>query len=125
MQVPASQKETPQEKFENWKRDLLKRLDEHLKKKPETENTPKAIAPKLLNTRIEVIPSDGDSWIVKLNGNVLLAFYGPLAHREATRYASAVANSAPSEQVVVPTACLFCGGRGSHRPGCSEISTSY
>ena len=82
-------------KFAEWKKDLEDRLQRHLEG---AEGTPVSLTTyqeALTETKnvdvLESMTSPG-SWVVYANRKLLQIFHGPLAHREASKFASDLLN---------------------------------
>lgn len=101
----TAEKELRDQKFRDWKKDLDKRCDEHLKNNPEHKPTPKKkpmYARRFLpppptvdaKIRVTVTPHatiDG-AWCVYKDGEKLITFFGLHAQVDATKFAADMLN---------------------------------
>lgn len=115
--------------FLEWKRDLERRLEEHLKANPEPIKKPQSLLPKWACCMpplakpplfIQILESQAfkGHWVVWVNDSVDRVFTGPTAHARAIRYAVQLQGS---KDEVVGDPCVYCGARSGHREDCPEL----
>lgn len=142
--------------FREWKKEIDKRCAEHVEKYPEhkpikpagltietvreavkqirgTMARPAANQPEEDRpTKVEVRESTFNTgrWVVLVDGELKESFGGPLAHLNATKYASDVLNgiSKGNDRGIssgLPDPCIHCGNRFSHRSDCPDRGRAF
>jgi len=101
----SAEKETLDQKFRDWKKDLDRRCAEHLAKHPERpkKEPQKALPPIPANTaplflerpRYSVLESvvNPGTWYVYKNIERIMTFFGENAQRNATKFVGDILNS--------------------------------
>ncbi len=129
----SAKSEESDQKFRDWKEELLRRCEEHLKNHPEEKpRVPTSKGFVLPNTLVLVNQDTTikDCWQVYVNGDLVFMNQGPFAQRDALRFAIKAANHASEgfigndvankRQSIIPPMCIFCGNRYSHRTDCPD-----